>query len=294
MKSKIITWAQNGEDIVLRRALHDIHVGFYVDVGAADPDGDSVTKLFYDQGWNGINIEPNVDFLARLVASRARDVNLGCAVSTVETTRILNVIPDTGLSTFNEEYAERHRNDGFTTRQDAVITRTLNNILVEHSVTDIHFLKIDVEGHEEEVLLSINLSRHRPWIILYEATEPNTNTVITSAVHNILEKHSYQFVLFDGLNKYFVATEHASRAKYIFPMNILDNAIRSSDSENEAHHESAVFYAKDLERVLIEKDKVLSEFQKALDEKDETLAELTKLLGEKLNGKSSDFKREED
>ena len=54
MRPTIVSWAQNGEDIVLRRALRDVAIGVYIDVGAADPDRDSVTKLFYDMGWHGI------------------------------------------------------------------------------------------------------------------------------------------------------------------------------------------------------------------------------------------------
>ena len=53
-----ISYAQNFEDVILRRALKDIEKGFYVDVGAHDPVIDSVTKAFYDLGWRGINIEP--------------------------------------------------------------------------------------------------------------------------------------------------------------------------------------------------------------------------------------------
>lgn len=42
---------------MLNRALHSIVHDFYVDVGANEPDAESVTKLFYLQGWHGINIE---------------------------------------------------------------------------------------------------------------------------------------------------------------------------------------------------------------------------------------------
>ena len=53
-----ISYSQNYEDIYLWRLLQDVHHGFYIDVGAFDHQKDSVTKLFYDRGWSGINIEP--------------------------------------------------------------------------------------------------------------------------------------------------------------------------------------------------------------------------------------------
>ncbi|HZF37393.1 MAG TPA: FkbM family methyltransferase, partial [Blastocatellia bacterium] len=43
-----ISYAQNFEDVMLWRALKHIDRGFYIDVGANDPDLDSVTKAFYE------------------------------------------------------------------------------------------------------------------------------------------------------------------------------------------------------------------------------------------------------
>jgi hypothetical protein len=53
-----ISYAQNYEDVMLLRAFKDVAHGFFIDVGANDPIGDSVTCAFYQRGWVGINIEP--------------------------------------------------------------------------------------------------------------------------------------------------------------------------------------------------------------------------------------------
>src|SRR4051812_1354714 len=76
----MISYAQNFEDVLLARVFSGRTVGFYVDVGAADPINLSVTKWFYDQGWCGINIEPNRILFERLAADRARDINLECGI----------------------------------------------------------------------------------------------------------------------------------------------------------------------------------------------------------------------
>ena len=57
---KIIYWSQYGEDLVLLSMLKDVDRGFYVDVGAMHPKYESVTKLFYDRGSRGINLEPRI------------------------------------------------------------------------------------------------------------------------------------------------------------------------------------------------------------------------------------------
>lgn len=77
---KFESYAQDCEDIILYGVLKDIDKGFYIDVGANDPEFMSVTKAFYDRGWNGINIEPLHALCAKLVQERPRDINLciGC------------------------------------------------------------------------------------------------------------------------------------------------------------------------------------------------------------------------
>ena len=75
----MISYAQNFEDVILWRVFKDIISGFYIDVGAYHPRIDSVTKWFYDQGWNGINIEPSKEYLDRFYDERPRDLNLNLA-----------------------------------------------------------------------------------------------------------------------------------------------------------------------------------------------------------------------
>ena len=53
----LTSYAQNFEDVLLRRALRDIEAGFYVDIGAQDPVVDSVSRGFYELGWRGIHAE---------------------------------------------------------------------------------------------------------------------------------------------------------------------------------------------------------------------------------------------
>jgi FkbM family methyltransferase len=93
---------------LLWRALKTIQKGFYVDVGANDPDIDSVTKAFYELGWNGINIEPVEQWFDKIVEKRSRDINLQLAVGDKKGKITIYEIPDTGLSTGDRETAVRH------------------------------------------------------------------------------------------------------------------------------------------------------------------------------------------
>ena len=53
----LISYSQEGEDMILRRLFETRRRGFYVDVGAHHPRRFSNTYYFYRQGWSGINID---------------------------------------------------------------------------------------------------------------------------------------------------------------------------------------------------------------------------------------------
>ena len=69
---RIVSYAQNGEDVVLNRVFRGQTGGFYIDVGANEPVTDSVTMLFYLRGWSGVNVEPALGVYDRLAAHRRR------------------------------------------------------------------------------------------------------------------------------------------------------------------------------------------------------------------------------
>ena len=71
------SYSQYYEDIILFFIFYNVENGFYIDVGANDPNIISVTKAFYLRGWNGINIEPLPHKYKLLLNERKRDINLG-------------------------------------------------------------------------------------------------------------------------------------------------------------------------------------------------------------------------
>ena len=94
---------------MLHRALQGVEKGFYVDVGAHDPTFHSVTKLFYDRGWRGVNIEPTTAGFLALQAARTEDVNLRLVASDQPELIRFYEVQATGLSTAAKELAESAR-----------------------------------------------------------------------------------------------------------------------------------------------------------------------------------------
>jgi len=207
--------AQFYEDRVLLRSLRHVSRGFYIDVGAQDPAVGSVTKLFYDRGWRGINIEPVPHWYDQLVEQRTRDINLRMAVDAVCGEAVLYEIPESGLSTTVAKYAERHRAAGWACLSRSVPTRSLAEICNEYVRGEIHFLKVDAEGSEHLILKGGDFARYRPWIVLIEATEPLTDVPAYEASEAVLFSAGYEFAGTDLLNRYYVAREHAALQRQI-------------------------------------------------------------------------------
>lgn len=225
-----ISYAQNYEDVMLYRALKDVYKGSYIDVGAQDPVGDSVTKAFYERGWRGVNIEPVEYWFNKLKDDRPEDINLQAAASTSNGKIRFYEILDSGLSTTEESVALRHAEQGFNVRLREVPAIRLDEFLESQAVKTVHFLKIDVEGAEAIVLEGLDLKRIRPWIILIEATEPGTQITAHHKWEHLLTKNEYEFVYFDGLNRFYIAREHIELKKHFsYPPNIFDGFIRYSE-----------------------------------------------------------------
>ncbi|MHA6311920.1 FkbM family methyltransferase [Pantoea sp. S-LA4] len=280
-----VSYAQNYEDIMLWRALKHIENGFYVDVGANDPIIDSVTKLFYDAGWSGINIDPVEKFIEKYHLLRERDISIAKAVSDEKGVMQLWQCDVPGWSTLDKDVAAKHESEGYEGYWSEVSINTLAAILEEQNIADIHFLKIDVEGAEYAVLKGNDWNKYRPWIVLIEATVPNTQISDYDECEKLLLNNNYHHVFSDGLNRYYVANEHPELDDaFKYPPNVFDEFIsyRESQLQSEldenyirmvkAVNEANTLYEKEqalmheLERLTLQKEETDANYQILLEE----------------------------
>ncbi len=222
-----VSYAQNFEDVMLWRALRHVASGFYIDVGAHDPINDSVTAAFYERGWSGINIEPVLEHYLALSNARPRDTTLRFAVGEQEGSDPIFVISSTGLSTLVKHIAADHAAAGFETKESLTEVQTLAQVCRDHAPNEIHFLKIDVEGSERAVLAGADFAAFRPWIVVVEATAPNSQVPTHADWEPLLIAASYRPVWFDGLNQFYVAIEHEELVPaFSSPPNVFDRFVR--------------------------------------------------------------------
>ena len=222
-----VSYAQNFEDVLLSRALRDVRKGHYLDIGAQDPIVDSVSLAFYERGWRGVHVEPAPAYAAKLREHRPDETVIEAVVTDTPGVSTFFEIPETGISTGKRTIAAHHARKGYVSRKISVPTVRLDQ-LFDLFDGDIHWLKIDVEGMEREVLRSWGDSGRRPWILVIEATFPTKQDHTEKAWLAEVMKRGYSTVFFDGLSRYFVHEAQEQLAScFDASVNIFDDFVVS-------------------------------------------------------------------
>ncbi|MHA3049576.1 FkbM family methyltransferase [Acinetobacter sp. ANC 4639] len=218
-----ISYAQNFEDVMLWRALKHISEGFYIDIGAQHPTIDSVSKAFYDVGWHGVHVEPSSVYAELLRKERENDFIIQAAISDHCGMIDFFEVKNTGLSTGIEQYANQHINEmKWDVKKSIIPCVTLDAILEKVKPKEIHWLKIDVEGMEDLVFKGWNLE-YKPWVVVVEATKPNSQELSIEWEELILLKN-YKYVYFDGLNRFYLSNNHLELENFFsYPPCVFDN-----------------------------------------------------------------------
>lgn len=257
-----ISYAQNFEDVMLWRALQQVDQGFYIDVGANDPVVDSVTKALYDRGWHGVNLEPVPRYYHDLARQRPNDINLQQAAGAAPGSFTLYEVETVrGWGTLDANMAEQYRRQGYSVLEIPVFVTTLSDICQRYVTGEIHVLKIDVEGVEEQVLRGMDFSRWHPWIVIAESRVPTEQGPITADWEPLLLEQGYTFAYFDGVNSFYLADEHKAELQQAFsaPPNALDDFVRHSEWQ-------AGRYAEELEVKIRQEQQALQQLRQHCSE----------------------------
>lgn len=249
------SYAQNFEDVILWRALGDIDKGLYIDIGAQDPIIDSISLAFYEQGWRGYHIEPVPFFAESLRNERKDEIVIQAAIGETKKMIPFFEVSGTGISTALPSIALKHRERGFEVREIMTPCITLSDVFDIIGKKDIHWMKIDVEGSEKDVLSSWKDSFSRPWIVVIECTLPFENIDRHEEWEHIITSYGYEFVYYDGLNRFYLSNEHKKlREKINLPPNIFDNFSLFGNG-------NSPFSVKIIEKNKAEKEKLEAEFK---------------------------------
>jgi FkbM family methyltransferase len=227
------SYAQNFEDVMLWRATRHIERGCYIDIGAQDPVIDSVSKAFYDLGWRGAHVEPSLQYSEKLKKDRPDELIFQLAIGDPSESLIFYDIEGTGLSTSDASIAENYKKIGYEPIEKTVSVISLDSLLDACGFKEIHWLKIDVEGWEREVLGSWKSASILPWILVIESTIPLGKKEVYEDWENLVLEKGYKFVYFDGLNRFYISPNHLYLANaFCSPPNVFDKFTLSGVASN--------------------------------------------------------------
>ncbi len=189
------SFSQFGEDALILEFFAGKTDGFFVEVGANDPENLSQTLFLERAGWHGILVEPQSQCCEKLRVARPQSqvFQVACGAPEQRGKAMLH-LNDTG-----SKLAAGKLNDSAADGFEAVQVMTLDDVLQKSGNPKVDFLSIDVEGLELEVLRGFSLEQHRPRLMLVEDNLPNRLTV-----HHHIKKRGYQLVKRTGCNNWYV------------------------------------------------------------------------------------------
>jgi len=190
--------SQFGEDMVVRFLTNDRKKGFYIDIGAHHPVYISNTYHFYCKGWQGINIDATPGSMDIFNILRPRDLNLEACLSATQNKEIeFFIFEQPAYNTFNKEMAETALLQGIQLLEKKKLkTMSLEGFLDLYlpEGVEIDFLSVDIEGMDEEILMSNNWNRYKPKIVIFEKHHVSLKEIENLEIINHLAKYDYQVV----------------------------------------------------------------------------------------------------
>tara|TARA_B100001093_G_scaffold446186_1_gene450317 strand:+ start:1174 stop:1905 length:732 start_codon:yes stop_codon:yes gene_type:complete len=205
--------SQFGEDKFVLSLFDKNFKGKYLDLGCYHPTRHSNTNLLYKKGWRGINIDLNPLTIELFNFIRPKDININTGISSDSIEKDLYFIDEFNtqntLDKNQLDFLKNHHN----VKSNEIIkkkikTKRLNEILNEYKFDEIDFFNIDIEGHELEVIETLDFKKFSIKFICIEMIKHNKISIERSKnIENILFKNDFKIIKKFDFNYIFENTK---------------------------------------------------------------------------------------
>ena len=189
--------SQFGEEKFILSFFDKEYQGKFIDIGCFHPTRHNNTYKMYKNGWRGINIDLNPLTIELFNFARKKDININAAISNNEEDKTLYFVNELNTQNTLEAnhllFLKNHHNlkEEEITKQ-IIKTRRLDKILDKYDFNDIDFMNIDVEGHELNILNSIDFFKYKIKFICIEMIDHNDKAkLINKKLNEILDINGY-------------------------------------------------------------------------------------------------------
>jgi FkbM family methyltransferase len=181
--------------------------GYFVEVGANDPERWSQSFHLEQMGWSGILVEPQPELADALRQRRTAKVYSVACSSPENAGKRITLHLAGGHSSFDPMLKVATSVPQGTID---VPVRTLDEILTEASApSPIDFLAVDVEGHEIEVLRGFDVARWRPRLILVE------DHALDTRLHRFMRSRGYRWFRRTDVNGWYIPANSPLRVGWL-------------------------------------------------------------------------------
>jgi FkbM family methyltransferase len=195
-------YSQFDEELIIRDFFQDRRGGFFLDVGAADPDVNNTTYyLEKNLGWKGIAVDAVLDYSVLWQMKRPHSLFFNYLVTDHAGT--LDTFYKAGVRTLSSTQKDRMWGDQ---KVDSVETQvpsiTLTRLLDDNQVTHIDLLSMDIEESEPQALAGFDIDRFKPDLVCIEAVDR-----VQPKIQAYFDAHGYEriarYAPHDEVNWYF-------------------------------------------------------------------------------------------
>ena len=189
--------SQFGEEKFILSFFDKGYKGKFVDIGCFHPTRHNNTYEMYKSGWYGINIDLNPLTIDLFNFARKKDININAAISNNEENKTLYFVDELNTQNTLEAnhllFLKNHHNlKEEEISEQTIKTRRLDKILDSYNFNEIDFMNIDVEGHELNILNSIDFLKYKIKFICIEMIDHNDQAkLINEKLNVILERNGY-------------------------------------------------------------------------------------------------------
>lgn len=205
-----VSYSQCGEDLILQQLFIVLGVSKvrYLDIGAHHPTYLSNTYLFYENGGNGVCVEPDPALFKEFGKKRPRDTHLNCGVGIVPGEADFFVMSTSTLNTFSKEEAERYQSYGQQRIMKTIRIKleTINNIFRKNFEKSPNLVSLDVEGLDYLILQNFDFDKYRPEVFCLETlsyTEDKSERKLTEII-DLMHANGYITYADTYINTIFV------------------------------------------------------------------------------------------
>ena len=193
-----------GEDLFVYNYFSDLNKGFYIDIGCNQPKINSLTFLLHKKGWKGMNFDISERCINLYKFFRRNDSNLNISIGSIKK-KVNSYIfyENCTMNTVDEKfkkYTSKSVNKEPLIKE--IQQTTLNQILSENSIKTIHYLNIDVEGYEMNVLKGFNIRKYNPNLVSIEIHDEDCPP-LQNNIYKYFIKNNYRLVSIYGWTYFF-------------------------------------------------------------------------------------------